>query len=139
MSVAAVQTPAGFEPFARVTRWGGSIELLVRAEPAVLWVRPRGYVGPALLRAELEQAERFGALRTGGWSYVVDTSGVRVAHPLNPLWLRKIHRLPNLSGYYVVAPALPVRLALRALSPLVRPDAIVARPEALAIPGLDVS
>ena len=133
MSRVAVQPPSGFEPYGRVERRGGSIDLFARAEPATLWVHPRGFIGPSLLRAELERAAAFGADQPAGWDYVVDTSEVRFVHPLNPLWLRRIRSLPNLGRYLVVAPALSVRIGLRAAGWIVRPDAIVARADDLPV------
>jgi hypothetical protein len=118
--------PPGFAPFASVRRPGGRVALFAREDPATLWVVPRGYVGPGLLRAELALAARFGSAHPGGWDYVVDTGAVRVANPLNPIWLRRIHRLPGVSRYLVIAPSLLVRLAARAARRLVRADAIVA-------------
>ena len=108
--------------------------MLYRDDPATLWVAPEGYVGPTLLRAELHAAARFGREHPGGWDYVVDTTAVRLANPMNPLWLRRVRALPNLARYFVVAPSLPVRVAIRAARALVRPDAVVARASELPPP-----
>src|SRR5439155_6345326 len=92
----------------------------------VFWVEPRGYVGPSHLREVLARAAEFGARHPGGWDYVVDTSRVTIVNPLNPIWLRRIKRLPNLRRYVVIAPSRFARFMMRLSSWIVRPDRIVA-------------
>ena len=53
-------------------------------------------------------------------------------NPINPLLLRRIRRLPNLSRYLVVAPAWHLRFAIRSAGWIVRPDRIVADRSELA-------
>jgi hypothetical protein len=125
-----MEHPPGFTLIGAASRRGGRLELLSRADPPALLVRAYGYVGPSLLREDLSFAARFGAERPQGWDYIVDTTYVRVANPLNPLWLRKIRGLPNLRRYLVVAPNPAVRAMIRAMGWLVRPDQILERLDA---------
>lgn len=126
MSRRAAPPPVGFRALARVARRCGGIERFARPRPAALRVVPRGYVGPAPLREELVLARAFGAAHPERWDYVVDTTSVRFACPLDPLWLHAIPALPHLARYLVIAPSPLVRALVRAARPLVRVDAVVA-------------
>ena len=79
-----------------------------------------------MLQETLVIAEVFGQQQPNGWDYVVDTTKLKIAHPLNPIWLRKIHKLPNLNRYIVVNPPF---FLMRLLSPLIKrllgPDIIL--------------
>jgi hypothetical protein len=106
--------PRGFVAAAAVERVGGEIRLSTRDQPPSIWVIASGYVGPSLLSAELEFAERFARKHADGWTYVADTTKVVVINPLNVVWLRRIRALPGLRRYVVIAP-----LWMRLLAPLV--------------------
>lgn len=104
----------------------GRIRLYTSGAPPLLYVRAGGYIGPALLRGTLRRATTFGRRHPLGWDYVVDTVDVRLANPLNVFWLRRIHHLPHLTRYIVIAPASgPVRMLVPLVELLIRPDAIV--------------
>ena len=114
----------GSQPgLANIRRRGGRLELT--AEGDQLCIAASGYVGPSLLRADLAAAAEFGRRHPDGWTYLVDTSGVRFANPLNVFWLRRIRALPNLRRYVVIAPSGFVRFMIRMASWLVRPDRVV--------------
>jgi hypothetical protein len=104
-------------------RRGGSVELV--REDDVLLVRPRGYIGRRLIKDGFREATAFGNDRPGGWWHVTDTTRVRLVHPLNPVSLRGIQKLPNIRGYVVIAPSRFVRFGVRALRWLMRQDAVV--------------
>jgi hypothetical protein len=91
----------------------------------VLLVRARGYIGPSVLREELDKAASFGESHADGWWYVVDTTAVRLPNPVNPLLLRRIRSLPNIRGYVVIAPSGVMRAAATMFRWLVRPNAVV--------------
>jgi hypothetical protein len=112
-------------------RRGGSVELI--REDDVLLVRPRGYIGRGLIKDDFRVANAFGREHPDGWWYVTDTTHVRFVHPLNPLTLRLIKRLPNVRGYVVIAPSRFVRFGMRVMHWLIRQDAVVrTEPEARA-------
>ena len=113
------------ELIAEVCARGGAIALCSIVGAHALLVRPRGYVGPTLLRRELRLAAEFGRRHQDGWSYVVDVEAVRLVNPGNVFALRSIRQLPNLRSYIVVSPSRVVRLAAAAVAPIVKPDAIV--------------
>ena len=106
------------------TRAGG-VTLCRSDQPAVFWVRARGFVARPPLAAALEQARLFGEAHRGGWFYVADLRDSWGFDPRNVSLLRGIHRLPNLRAYVVLAPGAMQRLLLRLGTPVVAPDAIV--------------
>ena len=122
--------PPGFVVQQEVRRWRGCLRLCTRSAPPALLVQAFGYIGPSLIRADLAFAEGFGRIHSSGWDYVVDTTGMRCAHPLNPLWLRRIRGLPNLRRYIVIAPFAATRFAIRMARCVVQPDAVVSSLEA---------
>lgn len=87
----------------------------IAVENSLFLVRPQGYVGRAMLLRGLREATSFGLDQPGGWWHVTDTSGVRLANPVNPFLLRRIRRLPNIRGYVVVAPSKFVWILMRVL------------------------
>ncbi len=103
----------------------GRLEFEASEDPPRFLVRAFGYVGPSLLKADLAAAAEFGRAHPGGWTYVVDTTHVRFANPLNPIWLRRIRRLPNLQRYLVIAPNPMVRALIFLGRWIVRPDSVV--------------
>jgi hypothetical protein len=127
------ELPPGFAPHATFDTPRGSLRLGVRSRPASLWVVAFGYIGLKLLRRELATAAEFGNTHKEGWSYVVDTRAVWGLNTLNVFWLRQIPRLPNITGYFVIAPKWMQWLA-RPASVIIRPTAIVpTAEEALAL------
>ena len=100
----------------------GRIDVARSEDPPMLLVVPSGYVGPSLVRRDLEVARRFAQQRTEPWWYVVTPSGV-LPHPLNLVFLRSIHRLPNVAGYVVIARHRTLRAMARILGRLGGPDA----------------
>ena len=104
----------------------GQIIVQHHAAPPHLLIQAVGYVNPKMLQETLVIAEVFGQQQPNGWDYVVDTTKLKIAHPLNPIWLRKIHKLPNLNRYIVVNPPF---FLMRLLSPLIKrllgPDIIL--------------
>jgi hypothetical protein len=110
---------------------GGGVEIVL--EDDLLLVRPHGYIGRRLLKDGLHQATAFGHAHAGGWWHVTDTSQVRFVNPLNPITLRRIQRLPNVSGYVVIAPSAFVRFGLMLVRWLLKQNVVVrTEPEARA-------
>jgi hypothetical protein len=107
------------------TRRGRMVISAGGGPPWVLSVVARGWVGPTLIRQDLEHAAAFGREHPEGWWYVVDPTAV-VPNPVNIVYLRAIGRLPNVRGYLVIARRRPMRVAGRVLARLGGPDRIVA-------------
>ena len=101
----------------------GKINIQEKTNPPHLLVQAIGYINPTMLQETLAYAQAFGNKQPQGWDYVVDTTKLGVAHPLNPIWLRKIHQLPNLNRYIVVNPPF---FLMRLLSPLIK---LLLRPD----------
>lgn len=74
----------------RIARRGGSISLTWMPEQDVLLVEGKGYVGLGMVREDLQRAGTFGKEHSNGWTYIADTSKVRLANPLNLIYLRRI-------------------------------------------------
>lgn len=116
-------TPQGFEPTAELMRRGGRIELLHNIDAATVVAVASGWIGPRLLSDEFIVLRDITAT-SDDWRYVVDTTDVRFANPLNVIILRRLASLRGLSTYRVVAPRAPVRMVLRILRRLVGADGI---------------
>lgn len=122
----------------RIARRGGSISLTWMPEQDVLLVEGKGYVGLGMVREDLQRAGTFGKEHSNGWTYIADTSKVRLANPLNLIYLRRIPQLPNLRAYITVVPSWVLRAVAGVLSPIFKPDAVVrTREEALAAAARD--
>lgn len=107
-------------------------------EQDVLLVEGKGYVGLGMVREDLQRAGTFGKEHSNGWTYIADTSKVRLANPLNLIYLRRIPQLPNLRAYITVVPSWVLRAVAGVLSPIFKPDAVVrTREEALAAAARD--
>lgn len=115
--------PAGFDVITTLHRRGGHIELYHHAGSTTVLAVAHGWIGPRLLCDELSVLRDL-PIGPDGWTYVVDTGGVRFANPLNIVVLRRLASLPGLNGYRVVAPRLPIRTALRILRRFVGADEI---------------
>lgn len=133
--------PEGLDRLTTLRHGGGSLELYYDAERRLVVAIAAGRIGPGLLRRELEvlrgsfEPARATAPDEPGrvdipaeqqhtWSYVVDTTGVTLANPLNVIQLRQLGTLPGLTGYRVVATVAPIRWALRVLRHLVGADGV---------------
>ena len=117
----------------QITHRFGKINIQEKSNPPHLMVQAINYVGPKMLQETLAYAQTFGEKHPQGWDYVVDTSKLGVAHPLNPIWLRKIHHLPNINRYIVVSSSSPLmRLAAPLVKLLLGPDIMLD-----SVDGLD--
>ena len=93
--------------------------------PWVLRIVARGWIGPTLIRQDLEHATAFGREHPEGWWYVVDPNDV-VPNPVNVVYLRAVGRLPNVRGYLVVVRRRPMRAMARLMARLGGPDRVFA-------------
>lgn len=67
-------------------------------------VRPSGVINPTLVKIDLKYARDFGEAALD-WDYIVDTSEVKFANPINLFLLRRVKSLPNLSRYVIYSPS----------------------------------
>lgn len=89
----------------------GEIALYELPDPVAILAIARGAISLAMIRRDIEHAAAFGRGHPEGWSYLADIRGVRFLDPRNLLELRRIHSLPGLRHYVVVAPRFTARLA----------------------------
>lgn len=121
-----------FEDLTTLSTRRGSIGFEHSASPAILLVTPRGYVGPTLVRRDLEFVRRFADEQTEPWWYVVDPTDA-IPNPANIVFLRSIRRLSRLVAYYVVARRQPMHAISVALAGIGGPDRVFSSlEEALA-------
>lgn len=102
----------------------GSITFAWSESPRIFLVTPRGYIGPRLVRRDLAVAGEFAARQDEPWWYVVDPTDA-IPNPANIVFLRAVHRLPNVRGYLVVARRQPMRAISRFLAMVGGPDCVV--------------
>lgn len=101
-------SPPSFDPLTVVSTRLGSITFAESESPAILLVTPRGYVGPTLVRRDLEVAREYARKQATPWWYVVDPTDA-VPNPANIVFLRAVRKLPGVAGYFVVARRQPMR------------------------------
>lgn len=116
----------------QITHRFGKIDIQEQTSPPLFSVQAIGYINPKMLQETLAYAQTFGEKQSQGWDYVVDTTKLKIAHPLNPIWLRKIHQLPNINRYIVInSSSFLTRLAAPLIRRLLGPDIILNSPAEL--------
>lgn len=104
----------------------GQIDVFVNADKTTLYVAPKGYVGPSLVKKDLNYALEFENSISQEWTYIVDTSKVSVVSPLNPLFLYLgLKRFKKMKTYMVYAPSSMVRMMLSLTSWMNKPDRVI--------------
>lgn len=111
----------------------GHIDVFTNSERTILYIIPHGYVGPKLVGKDLEFAFEFEKRHQNKWTYIVDTSKVKVANPLNPFYLRKLQKLKLMKEYIVYAPSRFVRMMLKLSGWISRPDRVLKTEESLLL------
>ena len=64
----------------------GQVDIFVNVDKTTLYIVPKGYVGPSLVKKDLNYALEFENSISQEWTYIVDTSKVSVVSPLNPIF-----------------------------------------------------
>ncbi len=118
---------------ARVVSRFGYIDISTNENRSILYAKPSGYVGPDLVKKDLEFLKKFDAHCEGGWKYIVDTSAVKIANPINPFLLNSLKQFSKMNEYVVYAPSPIVRLMLKLTSWINKPDRIIKENKALQI------
>lgn len=104
----------------------GQIDVFVNANKTTLYVIPQGYVGPSLVKKDLNFALEFENSISQEWTYIVDTSKVSAVSPLNPLFLNLgLKRFKRMKAYVVYAPSPIVRMMLSLTNWINKPDKIL--------------
>ena len=105
----------------------GYIDIFSNEKGSFLYVVPHGYVGPSLVKRDLDFAQSFDNNCNEKWTYIVDTSKVTLPNPINVFYLRRIKNFKKMEEYVVYAPSRFVRIMLWMSSWVSRPDRVVDR------------
>lgn len=109
----------------------GHIDVFTNEERTYLYAVPHGYVGPSLVKKDLEFMNDFDLKSISEWSYIVDTSEVKVVNPINPFLLKGLKRFSNMKEYVVYAPSPIVRLMIQLSSWINKPNRVIKKKELL--------
>lgn len=82
----------------------------------------KGIIGPGLLLRYLRYLKTLDDQCSRKFNHIVDTSGVVLAHPLNPFFLRTISRLKHLHLYVVIVPSDFLRFLVHLTRWINKPD-----------------
>ena len=77
----------------------GHIDVFANSQKTVLYIIPHGYIGPNLVKEDLKCVFEFEESHQNEWTYIVDTSRVKIANPINPFYLRKLKELKFIKEY----------------------------------------
>jgi hypothetical protein len=113
-------------------RSGGRVEIFQDLKRKFFLARPHGIINPSLLREDLDRARHFSNEVQGGWSYVTDTSDVKLVNPLNLFYLKEVKKIKHLKQIVVYAPNPLNQMLLRLASWIVKPDRIITEPREFA-------
>lgn len=86
----------------------GSVSLYTNTKKDLLYAKASGYINLGLVKKDLSFVQSFNT--THPWTYLVDTSKVKSAHPLNPFYLAQLKNNKSLKTYIVFMPSAFVRL-----------------------------
>ncbi len=109
----------------------GHIDVFTNEERTYLNAVPHGYVGPSLVTKDLEFMNDFDLKSISEWSYIVDTSEVKVVNPINLFLLKGLKRFSNMKEYVVYAPSPIVRLMIQLSNWINKPDRVIKKKELL--------
>lgn len=103
----------------------GTVDVFISSDKRTVYAIPNGYISPSLVIKDLAYLKEFDSASKVKWKYIVDTSRVKVAHPINPFFLRRIKQFSMMSEYVVYAPSSMVRLLLKMSSWISNPDRVL--------------
>lgn len=118
-------------PAKKIVSRFGHIDIYTNATKDILYAIPHGYVGPSLVKKDLVFMADFDKNSQVQWTYIVDTSKVKVVNPLNPFFLSGLKQFSEMKEYVVYAPSTFVRLAIKSSSWINKPDRIIEDKEEL--------
>ena len=106
------------EKIARYKSLGGLIELYWDNSKSLFFAKPKGFIHPRHIRFDLQQLRQKTNKNTTGWTYIVDTSDVLFANPLNIFYLYQIQKQIGFKSFIIIAPNPFIRLLQRLLGPI---------------------
>lgn len=103
----------------------GHIDVFHIEAKNLLYAIPNGYVGPELVKKDLQFLGEFNDNTEDEWQYILDTSNVKIVNPINPFLLRGLSQLSKMKEYVVYAPSPMVRTMIILTSRINKPDRII--------------
>jgi hypothetical protein len=103
----------------------GKLEVFEDLKQKIFLARPHGVINPSLLSKDLDSARHFSNEVRTGWSYVTDTSDVKLVNPLNLLYLKEVKKIKNLKQIVIFAPNPINRVLIYLASPIIQPDRVI--------------
>lgn len=117
---------------AEYARPEGSVEFFEDTDKNIFLAQPHGVINPELIKEDLNHARRFAEKVDKPWFYVTNTEDLKLANPLNLLYLKEVKKLNKIEKIVVYAPGFVNRMLLRMASFLVQPDRILKHKKDLA-------
>ncbi len=111
----------------------GYIEVFINKEKSIIYAIPNGYVGPSLVKKDLAFLADFDLNSKEDWTYIVDTSKVKVVNPINPFLLKGLKQFSKMKEYVVYAPSPIVRLMLQLTNWINKPDRVIKEDKVLRL------
>ena len=112
------------EKIAQYKSLGGSIDLYWNIKKCLFLAKPKGFIHPRHIRFDLNQLRQKTNNIQTSWTYVVDTSEVIFANPLNIFYLYRIKSITGFKSFYLIAPNPVIRLLQRVFGPLLGVTAV---------------
>jgi len=117
----------------KITSRFGYIDVFINENRNILYAVPNGYIGPELVKKDLDFLTEFDGNCVGRWKYIVDVSKVKIVNPLNPFLLSGLKQFSKLNEYIVYAPSPIVRLMLNLTSWINKPDRVIRKKDVLEL------
>lgn len=103
----------------------GEITFFTNQDKTILLAKPKGYIGPSLVKKDLAYVEEFEKSIVHQWTYLIDISNVKAVSPINPFLLKGLKRFERMQEYVVYAPSPIIRMLLLLSSWINKPDRII--------------
>lgn len=95
---------------AHLKSFGGEVTLFYDHRRHSIYAHPKGFIHPKLVKLDLLEIEKLSHVLDEGWKYIVDTTEVIFANPLNLIYLRQIQYQKGFGGFHLIAPNPFIRL-----------------------------
>ena len=76
---------------------------LISSKTSLIFAKPKGIINPRHIKFDIETLQQKTNKISRQWTYIVDTSHVKLANPLNLFYLRKIQHLKGFKAFYIIA------------------------------------
>ena len=117
-----MQLPQAYIKVKEIDTRLGKVILYTNPARTLLYAEASGYISLGLLKQDLTFVSDFDRSQTQPWTYLVNTTQVRFAHPLNPFYLNQLKNNNHLKQYIVYIPPPVLRFINRAFWTLIPID-----------------